>query len=1378
MAQLRKPIHDDGPVNVGEKRLLDYLSVKLPDSYIVIPNINIAITGQNHVMKYWEYDCIVVAPHAVYHIENKDWGGNLEGDDWAWFRSGQEVANPHKTAGLKSRILASKIKNQHPDWLFGQILTAVTLSNPHQSKFGLDPMCDCYKQTFTLNDELIRFLSNPELVGRKAGAISHLKDKLADFMTGQSVERIKAQRTEIFTYQIEEVLQETEEFTEFLCVPKLIATAHYKIREYPLDVAGKTPKELKQLALSVQNASMAQEKIGTSPYIVQTTYRMNEEQTYYYEISRYQDESSLRSKLRLKTFKQTDKISIILDVAKALKEAHREQVYHRDVCPENIYVFDGGKAALANFGMAWFVEHSDLSFTVGHVINSKSPYSAPELMNDDVCSASDLFSLGVIFYELMVGKVPFDSAFTFSAAMGGKLSDDMLPSKVAKDLPEWMDEVVKKTIVGNPEDRWQEADEFINFINASMEEEHNKTIKKNDASTGGTQQKKTWYLKDMKPGVKVSSSMTLHEMLGKGGFGRVFKVWHDIQKRYLAIKIFERDASVDNAVNEFEALNRLNHPNIVKFIFNERTIPGNLFYTLMELLEGENLQDYTRGDLRLPVDEVYKMAKQILSALSYMQEEQNPPVYHRDIKPSNIVWHKRQIYKLIDFNISTTTDDKSFGGTFPYMAPDLVVNGNKIDWDKSADTFALGITIYELLAHAYPWPGSNMRPNIHVEPTDIRNYNDKLTDEIAEFVMKSIITDRTKRFTSAKEMLEALEKIGVDGILKDTRTVSYSVGNDNQNENLDPVDYINSLYSQSRHGNGGTRAGAQGHTFDTLTYSETKLDKQLIQDIKDMKYKLIIITGNAGDGKTAFIHRIENQGTDKIPYQSNNGSQFFINGVRFESNYDGSQDEDEKANDEVLAEFLSPFKSLDDYTKAKEGRVIAINEGRLVDFLSTRSEFRKLQDNIEEYFYKEGHAELLPGLMVINLNLRSVTAKDGKTPSLLAQQIKKLTRPELWSKCDGCPIADRCYIKYNVDTFQDSSAGDEVIHRLEWLVRTIVYKRELHITMRDLRSMIAWMLTRDYSCEEVKQLVEYVQTERLPEYYWHYYYFNVTAPVVRPNADFMLPSLESNDRLVKLLRETDVAGVALPAFDRDLYYSNKRQEDYLIFSDRKRGMLNDFNENNVIIPAYDVKTDVIRMQATVRHKSFVRHQYFEGTIDFRRRLPYRYASKFEEQLRLEDESTLRETMQDLARAISASEGCDNAFLTEGYLLLASSNVGDPISKSYRRFPLEEFELFVNKTDHLTKYIEYESDSLTFRHKTDKFIQLTVSLDLYEMLQYIRAGFSPSVNDLRGRFIELQIFKNLLEAKTYSEILVTKNNRKFTTIRLDSNKHIVIEPLNI
>ena len=72
---------------------------------------------------------------------------------------------------------------------------------------------------------------------------------------------------------------------------------------------------------------------------------------------------------------------------------------------------------------------------------------------------------------------------------------------------------------------------------------------------------------------------------------------------------------------------------------------------------------------------------------------------------------------------------------------------------------------------------------------------------------------------------------------------------------------------------------------------------------------------------------------------------------------------------------------------------------------------------------------------------------------------------------------------------------------------------------------------------------------------------------------------------------------------------------------------------------------------------------------------------------------------------------------------------------------------------------------------------SVSLDLYEMLDYIKKGFNPSVNDLQGRFIELQIFKNLLESETYDKILVTKNNKKFYVIRLNADNTLSIEPLN-
>lgn len=1357
MATVYKPLQAPEP-NEGEKRLIKFLEVNLPDDYYIVPNGEYASLSPQGMMRFWEYDCLVVAPHAIYHLENKDWSGHLQGDDFAWFINGAERKNPHKTAALKSKILAALLSKHNPDWNRVFVATAVTLSWPSQSKFGLDPQCSCYQQTFTLTPpDLINFIVDHNRVGKPTNHIADIQTDIVKYLTGESSHRSAKEKTSILDYNIIEVLQHTEAFTEYLCQPKLFVDRRYKIREYPLDFANKSPKELETIRLRAENARHAQEKLDPCPYIVACSCQLNDTQTVFYEISDYMEECTLRAKLHQKTFTQLEKLHIILDIAHALKEAHSKNVFHRDVCPENIYLLNSGTAALANFGHSWYSEHTDLDYTVASILPDEgSPYTPPEFADDDVSASSDLYSLGVIFYELLTDKLPFLSTNSFRSL--GLFPEDYLPSRVIKDLPEWTDEVVRHTITLEQDKRWQEADEMIDFIESHMQS-HPESVKTNMA-----------YLKDLKSGDNLTSELVLYEELGKGGFGRVFKAKHSIMNKFFAAKVFDKDASVQETINEFKALEDLKHNNIVKFVYNGISTQG-LFYTLMELLEGENLGKYTKGDLRLPITEIYKMLQQILSALVFMQKK-NPPIYHRDIKPNNIVWDKRQRYVLIDFNISTTTDDKAFAGTRPYMAPDLVISGNKIDWDTSADTFSLGVTLYELLTHIYPWSRANPCPKTAVRPVDIRTYNDKLSDAFADFVMKSIVTDRNQRFRNAQEMLDALNAIGENGLMKDTNQIIITI----PGEQSDIVDYINSLYSQSKHGNGGTRVGIKEQIFDQLTYTQTKLDKKLIGDIKQGKYKLIIITGNAGDGKTAFIRKVEGQDPQRTPLPNRNGAKFTLNGIPFISNYDGSQDEEERANDAVLAEFFKPFYYLTQYDQLAEGRIIAINEGRLIDFLHTQQGLRQLDDNIEDYFYREGHVELLPGLMVINLNLRSVTAHgENDTPSLLAQQIKIITKPELWTKCQGCPIADRCFIRYNVETFQDSTSGDAVITRLEWLLRTIVYKRELHITMRDLRSMIAFMLTRDYSCDEVKKLLEYVTTEGLAEYYWQYYYFNLTAPCIIPVKYFPFPSLDSNDRLIRLLRETDIARVALPSYDRDLYFRSKRPEDYLIFSNRSQSLLDSFNQNASQMPGWERNPEQKQI-IEIRHHCYIRHQYFEGQFDYQRRLPYRHIMNFAELMRSNDLSKLNETKEALAEAISNSEGCFNKEIQKHYLLLAGSHTKDPISKSYKRFPLSDFELFVNNTSHLTQYIEYESDSLFFRHKIDQHIQLTVSLDLYEMLKFIQEGFNPSTNDLRGRFIELQIFKNLMESKTYNEIIVTKNERQYYVIRLTDDKVIQIQPL--
>ena len=154
MGKLYKPIQGDGAVQPGEKKLHDYLVANLPDDYYIIPNGEYA-TKINGAVQFFEYDCIVIAPHGIYHIENKDWAGKLQGDDELWFVNGAERKNPHKSATYKSRILASKLQQKNPSWRFGMISTIVTLSHPQQSKFGLDPQSACFAATFQRYDVVL-----------------------------------------------------------------------------------------------------------------------------------------------------------------------------------------------------------------------------------------------------------------------------------------------------------------------------------------------------------------------------------------------------------------------------------------------------------------------------------------------------------------------------------------------------------------------------------------------------------------------------------------------------------------------------------------------------------------------------------------------------------------------------------------------------------------------------------------------------------------------------------------------------------------------------------------------------------------------------------------------------------------------------------------------------------------------------------------------------------------------------------------------------------------------------------------------------------------------------------------------------------------------
>ena len=1039
----------------------------------------------------------------------------------------------------------------------------------------------------------------------------------------------------------------------------------------------------------------------------------------------------------------------------------------------------GGYAYLGNFGNAYFLDHEEQGYTVHPTITegNATAYHPMEMTIKEASAVSDIYSLGVLIYWLFINDTPIKSPYELDK-LGGSLPFNLLPTAINPALPSWLDELCLKTIVIDPEKRLQSIDAVEALFGKNTE---TTPVQQNQPIFSGISG-------EIKEGDS-DSGYTFYQILGKGGYSTVYRVKYSLQSEVFAMKVFNESVNAQTVEAEYNALKKLNHTNIVKFSWNG-TLSDGRFYTLMEYLEGENIGNYVKTEISLPLHRIYDLGVEILSALVYLQSQENP-VLHRDIKPQNIIWIENKRFVLIDFNVASLVAEgnKDFVGTNPYLAPDLI-NNMKVDWDLSADTFSLGVTLYELVCKEYPWWPSKM-PLSSRQPNNPKIKASKISDAFATFLLKAIATKKEDRFVNAKAMLLALQSIGEHDILANkvespSVVLEHEVEYENNQQTF--IDYINSLYSQSKYGNAGTRASTlenniKSDYFDKVTYTPTKLDQKLIPAVLDGKFKLVIITGNAGDGKTAFIQKIEEdtQSKNLQRFTHRNGSSFLLNGIRYETNYDGSQDQEESINDEVLNDFFSPFL-YGNYATAKEGRIIAINEGRLVEFLQTSPRYKHLADLIEDYFYKEGHAELPEGVMIINLNLRSVVAFEPANeknplgePSLFRMQMRALTNQELWKKCDECAISNQCFIKYNVASFNDSASGEAVISRMEFLLKTVSLKRELHITMRDLRSFIAFVLTRNFSCDKVKIMIEDDSISN--DLLWKYYYFDLTSQTTDDGGE--------KDRLIKLLRETDIGEVAIPNLDRELFFGKHKPQQFLEFAERSASLLDEFNDIKKWKPTYEQQEAKELQRIKGIQKTFIRHQYFEGKMDlqlidgqlipsFIQRIPYNSAFQFVEILR--SDIKLDEIKRSISKAISINENCDNDIIDQNYLVLTSSEIKDSVGNSFRLFPLTDFELFINRTDHLVQYLEYEPDSLTFRHKKQKHILLTISLDLFEMLYFIQKGYSPSLNDLKGRFMELIIFKNLLENLRFDELVVTKDNQKFFKIKKTTENKLLIEPM--
>ena len=270
------------------------------------------------------------------------------------------------------------------------------------------------------------------------------------------------------------------------------------------------------------------------------------------------------------------------------------------------------------------------------------------------------------------------------------------------------------------------------------------------------------------------------EILGSGGFSNVYRVRDVVEDEVRALKLFESAAGYDAVRREIGALRKVDHANVVKVIWADRTSEGE-WYLILEYVQGELLSNYTDGKAHLRDREAIDVGIDILNALEAIHPDSERldelerkkvegelsddeyrelmamsenALVHRDIKPQNVML-TRSGAKLLDFNIASRVGDpvRTVSGTPPYQAPDA----NLTRWDVSTDLFAVGVTLYELLCDGnHPYEQS--RPTVGVEPQDPRRYRPDISAAIAAFLLQACASDRDERFRNAAEMRRALEE--------------------------------------------------------------------------------------------------------------------------------------------------------------------------------------------------------------------------------------------------------------------------------------------------------------------------------------------------------------------------------------------------------------------------------------------------------------------------------------------------------------------------------------------------------------------------------------------------------------------------------------------
>ena len=186
----------------------------------------------------------------------------------------------------------------------------------------------------------------------------------------------------------------------------------------------------------------------------------------YYIVMEYVEGITLKTYIEKKgqlSFKES--VSIAIQVARGIEAAHNKEIIHRDIKPQNIMISTEGKVKVTDFGIARAASSNTISADVMGSVHYASPEQA---RNGFVDARSDLYSLGIVMYEMITGRVPFDGDTTVAVAIQHLQEEIVPPSTYASNIPVSFEQIIMKCTLKNPDRRYQTIAELLADLRRSL----------------------------------------------------------------------------------------------------------------------------------------------------------------------------------------------------------------------------------------------------------------------------------------------------------------------------------------------------------------------------------------------------------------------------------------------------------------------------------------------------------------------------------------------------------------------------------------------------------------------------------------------------------------------------------------------------------------------------------------------------------------------------------------------------------------------------------------------------------------------------------------------------------------------------------------------